>query len=202
MDGVTFVEAFTILFAVAGPPKILVAFLMDTDGMDARRRWRTAAWSTGLAIASGLFVILAGRLLIALFHISNGALMLAGGVILFVHALDLVLGRRAAPTPEHDHTGGTHELATSYYANPVVISYLFLMADASTLPTTFVLAAAYLAVIAVDAVAIAVLGILLRYVQMNYAWLLVRIFGVLLAALGVDLIITGLEELGVLAPVE
>ncbi len=77
--------------------------------------------------------------------------------------------------------------ATAYYANPVAVAYLFLMADA--------------AVIALDLAAILVLGILLRYVKMTYAWVLVRILGVLLAALGVDLIITGLEELRIIGEV-
>ena len=66
-----------------------------------------------------LFVIAVGRLLVAVFHISAGALMLASGVILFVHALDLVLGRQHSPG-EEDAPGpnlGTHQLATAYYAN-------------------------------------------------------------------------------------
>ncbi|MCE7010292.1 hypothetical protein LWC34_46935 [Kibdelosporangium philippinense] len=192
----TFVEAFSILIAVVGPPKILLAFVVDTQRADARGRWRVAFTTTATAIATGLFVIVAGRLLIQLFHISGGALMLASGVILFVHALDLVLGRKQETG--HDQTGGTHELATSFYANPVAVAYLFLMADASTWSTTYVLAGAYVAVIALDFAAIAILGILLRYLKMTYAWVLVRILGVLLAALGVDLIISGLEQLHII----
>jgi multiple antibiotic resistance protein len=195
----TFVEAFSILVAVVGPPKILLAFVMDTAGADARRRWRVALSATAIALATGIFVIAAGRLLIALFHISGGALMLASGVILFIHALDLVLDRKAEPP--HEPTGGTHELATAFYANPVAVAYLFLMADTSTLGSSFVLAGAYVAVIALDLAAIAILGIVLRYVKMTYAWVLVRILGVLLAALGVDLIISGLEQLHIIGEV-
>jgi multiple antibiotic resistance protein len=193
------VEAFSILFAVVGPPKILLAFLADTAGTDARHHWRVAFTTTAIALATGLFVIVAGRLLIQLFHISGGALMLASGVILFVHALDLVLGRKQES--QHDPSNGTQELATAYYANPVAVAYLFLMADASTLPSSFVLAGAYAAVLALDLAAIAVLGILLHYIRMTYAWVLVRILGVLLAALGVDLIITGLEQLHIIGEV-
>ncbi|GAA4021759.1 hypothetical protein GCM10022247_52460 [Allokutzneria multivorans] len=196
-----FVEAFSILIAVVGPPKILLAFVSDTEHVDSRRRWRVALTTTAMALGTGLFVIVAGRLLIQVFHISGGALMLASGVILFVHALDLVLDRRPHSHGE-DRTGGTHELATAYYANPVAVAYLFLMADASTLPSSLPLAGAYVAVIGLDFVAILVLGILLRYVKMTYAWVLVRVLGVLLAALGVDLIITGLEQLNVLEPVQ
>ena len=188
----TFIEAFSILVAVVGPPKILLPFLVDTEGADARRRWQVALTSTALAIGTGLFVIVAGRLLIAVFHISGGALMLASGVILFVHALDLVLGR--------NHGDDNRELATAYYANPVAVAYLFLMADASDIKYTFALAGGFLAVIALDLAAIAVLGILLRWVRTTYVWVLVRILGVLLAALGVDLIINGLEQLKVLSP--
>lgn len=200
MLAMTFVEAFSILFAVVGPPKILLAFLQDTEDLPAARRWRIAFWSTGLAAATGLVLIVAGRSLIAVFHISPGALMLASGVILFVHALDLVLGRHRTDDTAHDPTSGTRELATAYYANPVAVAYLFLMSEATTLRSTFVLAGAFLAVIGIDLAAIAVLGIALRYVKATYAWLMVRILGVLLAALGVDLIVNGLEELHVLAP--
>ncbi|SDM52800.1 MarC family protein [Allokutzneria albata] len=196
----TFVEAFSILVAVVGPPKILLAFVSDTEHADSRRRWRVALTTTAIALGTGLFVIVAGRLLVQVFHISGGALVLASGVILFVHALDLVLDRKQEP--HVDRTGGTHELATAYYANPVAVAYLFLMADASTLPSSFVLAGAYSAVIALDLVAILVLGILLRYVKMTYTWVLVRILGVLLAALGVDLIINGLEQLQIIGEVK
>jgi multiple antibiotic resistance protein len=199
MAAMSFVEAFSILIAVVGPPKILLAFVEDTAGVDARQRWRVALTSTAIALATGLFVVVAGRLLLNMFHISGGALMLASGVILFVHALDLVLGRKQEPPA--DPTGGTHELATAYYANPVAVAYLFLMAEVSTLPSSFVLAGAYVAVIALDLAAISVLGILLRYVKMTYAWVLVRILGVLLAALGVDLIITGLEDMHIIGNV-
>lgn len=52
--------------------------------------------------------------------------------------------------------------------------------------------------IALDLAAIAVLGIALRWVKMTYAWVLVRVLGVLLAALGVDQIVEGLITLGIL----
>ncbi|NKE58136.1 MarC family protein [Lentzea sp. PSKA42] len=194
-----FVEAFSILVAVAGPPKILLAFLMDTEGADSRTRWRVALTSSAIALGVGLFVVAAGRLLLSLFHISDGALLLASGVILFVHALDLVLGRKQEPS--HDETGGTHELATAYYANPVALAYLFLLADTQSVQVTFVLAGAFAAVIALDLAAIAVLGIAMRYVKVTYAWVLVRVLGILLAALGVEQIVNGLEALRVLEPV-
>ncbi len=199
MDAMSFVEAFSILVAVVGPPKILLAFLMDTEGADSHARWRVALSSTAIALAVGLFVVGAGRLLLSLFHIGDGALLLASGVILFVHALDLVLGRKQEPV--HDETGGTHELATAYYANPVALAYLFLLADTKSAQVTFVLAGAFAAVIALDLAAIAVLGIAMRYVKMTYAWVLVRVLGILLAALGVEQIVNGLEALRVLEPV-
>ncbi|MDX8032506.1 MarC family protein [Lentzea sp. BCCO 10_0856] len=195
-----FVEAFSILVAVAGPPKILLAFLMDTEGADSRTRWRVALTSSAIALGVGLFVVAAGRLLLSLFHISEGALLLAAGVILFVHALDLVLGRKQEPG-HNDETRGTHELATAYYANPVALAYLFLLADTKSAQTTVVLAGAFAAVIALDLAAIAVLGIAMRYVKMTYAWVLVRVLGILLAALGVEQIINGLEALRVLEPI-
>ena len=199
MDTMSFVEAFSILVAVVGPPKILLAFLMDTEGADSRTRWRVALSSTAIALVVGLFVVGAGRLLLSLFHIGDGSLLLASGVILFVHALDLVLGRKQEP--EHDKTGGTHELATAYYANPVALAYLFLLADTKSVQVTFVLAGAFGAVIALDLAAIAVLGIAMRYVKMTYAWVMVRVLGILLAALGVEQIVNGLEALHVLQPV-
>jgi len=195
MVAMKFVEAFSILVAVVGPPKILLAFLMDTEGADSRTRWRVALTSTAFALGVGLFVVVAGRLLLSVFHISEGALLLAAGVILFVHALDLVLGRKQEAA--HDETGGRHELATAYYANPIALAYLFLLADVKSVEVTFVLAGAFAAVIALDLAAIAVLGILMRWVKMTYAWIFVRVLGVLLAALGVDQIIEGLIQLGI-----
>ena len=200
MAAMKFVEAFSILVAVVGPPKILLAFLMDTEGADSRKRWRVALVTTAIALGVGLFVIVAGRVLLSIFHISEGALFLASGVILFVHALDLVLGRKKDPL--HDETRGTHELATAYYANPVALAYLFLLSDTKSVETTFVLAGGFAAVIVLDLAAIALLGIALHWVKMTYAWVLVRVLGVLLAALGVDLIIEGLVTLGILERVQ
>lgn len=70
MAAMKFVEAFSILVAVVGPPKILLAFLMDTEGADARTRWRVAFTSTAIALGVGLFVVVAGRGLLSIFHIS------------------------------------------------------------------------------------------------------------------------------------
>ncbi|WP_112264907.1 hypothetical protein [Lentzea terrae] len=72
------------------------------------------------------------------------------------------------------------------------MAYVFLLSDTKSIGTTFALAGGFAAVIALDLAAIAVLGIAMRWVKMTYAWVLVRVLGVLLAALGVDQIIEGL----------
>ena len=99
-----------------------------------------------------------------------------------------------------DLTSGVRELLMPYVVSPLALTAVLIEAaerDAWSWRSTVV--GAYVSVIAVDLVCVVVLGGLLQRTHHTAIELLARLIGLLLAAVGVDLVLDGLFELGVTA---
>jgi small neutral amino acid transporter SnatA (MarC family) len=82
---------FTVLFVTLGPVKILGPFVQMTRGVDDAtvRQIAVRAWVLGvIAVVLGGFV---GRALLANWHVSVAAMLVAGGIIFFLVGLAIVL---------------------------------------------------------------------------------------------------------------
>ena len=90
-------DILVILLITIGPTKAAAMYLGLTAGADpAFKRVVAIRTVTVAAIVCLVFAVL-GKAILGMFHISIPALMIAGGIILFVFALQLVLGE------DHDH---------------------------------------------------------------------------------------------------
>ena len=158
--------------------------------------WRTASW------------------LASFFHISSASLALASGLIFFVYALALVMGVRfdqievPAATPDGADEEGTsdpsHPLRSGFRAMllPFVVSPLAIAADlegslsADGWSGRWVVAGAFTLVALFNALCAVVFAGLLRRAHESVLDVLSRLLGILLAAVGVQLFLQGLEALG------
>ena len=86
------IDTFLVLLIGVGPKLALVPFLEITAPLDAatKRRVQRRMMITAASVAVLLMVL--GELLRALLHFSVASLSIAGGVILFVLAVGMVLG--------------------------------------------------------------------------------------------------------------
>ena len=158
------------------------------------------------AATVALVLMALGELLRALLHFTVGALSIAGGVILFVLAVAMVLGQDGGhghqPEGKSPLELAQFPLAVPYLLNPVgIVGLVTISAELESL-TVF-------------AVAVGILGVVLLIDVVVFRWanqvgakldegrMLVteKVFGFLIAAIGVQLVLDGLESAGVIAHV-
>ena len=204
LDAAFVIDTFLLLLIGIGPKIALVPFLEATSNMpEATKRRVLRKMLTTAAIVAALLLILGG-LLTRLLHFSPGALGVASGIILLVIAVAMTLGHTAG-TGDHPVEGqdpmqvAIFPLAVPYLLNPAgIVTLVTLSAEASS--------------IAVLAVAVGVLAVVLAFDVIVFRWavqvsnkldasrMLVteKVFGFLLAALGVQLVLNGLFDVGVI----
>jgi len=172
------------------------------------RAERTAVVIRSVGIQAVVLAIFAafGTGILKFMHVSVGAMEIAGGIILFVFALGLVLGEEHA----HDEAKpvgdiSIYPMAVPLLATPqaiVAITVIFARA-----PDAAARMNAWIALGLLIVANLALLGAIAHLMQegadkakkgSGFAGVLLRIVAILLAALAVELIVLGLREYGVL----
>ncbi|MFE1266430.1 MarC family protein [Streptomyces sp. NPDC058757] len=202
MNPFSFSAAFITFFSVVGPPKVLLSFAGLAQVHPARELRSIALISSGAAVLVGVITGSTAPWLLDLFHISTPALRLAGGVIFFIYAVGLVLGLHLGSDGPHADTpdvlSGVRELLMPYVVSPLAMTALLIEGVARySVGWRSTVVGAYVAVIALDLVCVLLLARVLRRTHHATIELLGRLLGLLLAAVGVDLVLDGLSDLGV-----
>ena len=203
------IEVFTILFVTMGPLKVSLVFAEVCKEFDPKQRIKIAVRAILFAGTIGLLFILAGKILMELFHFSLAALFIAGGLILLVFAIRLILGTGRNkyvdledPDFEPTHVS-VYPLAVPLIASPMGIVMLTSAsaANSDSLNILLLIAAVLLVVMLIDLVILSLVATGLRFIHPQLVNAAERILGLLLAALAVQSIINGLIALGVLESV-
>ena len=175
-------DIFFAILITMGPLKVVLVYGEATRDLSPDLRQRIAIKAVGIAASVGLLFVILGKFLLDLFHFSIGALTIAGGSILFIFAVNMVLssgGHNDRGAMEKDSTKiAAFPLAMPLMASPIGIVYL------TVLSVTFDDSDVTLMIISLDPQAFGVAE---------------RILGILLAALAVQTILHGLRELGLVA---
>jgi MarC family integral membrane protein len=87
------IDTFLVLLIGVGPRLALVPFLEITASLDAATKARVQRKMLVTAATVAVILMALGELLRALLHFTVGSLSIAGGVILFVLAVAMVLGQ-------------------------------------------------------------------------------------------------------------
>lgn len=192
------------LIAIVDPLAAIPLFLRLTDGFTPRERARTAR-VTALAVFGVLAgAALAGEAILGAFGTSLPAFRVGGGIVLLLMAISMLTAEpdRTRHTPEEDLASkdkasvAVVPLGVPLLAGPGAISAVILEMNGGAGPIHrgFVLA-----VIALLAVACwlalrnaARLGRLIGPIGMN---VVIRLFGLVLAAIGVEFIAAGVKQL-------
>jgi multiple antibiotic resistance protein len=202
----TALSAFATFFAVIGP--IDSAVLLATLTPNATRAERRAISLKAVAIATLIVLVFAlfGQPILTQLGVSLAALQVAGGIILLIIALDMTLSRRPAKLTvkeseeaeskaEHHAEITVFPMATPLLAGPGAMTSAIVLA-ASTRGDPKLLAAVVLAILAVMLVTLAFL-LLAQEVHhlmgLTARKVIVRVFGVLLAAIAVQSIFNGIS---------
>ena len=196
------ITAFATLFVVIDPPGLVPLFIALTTGMNSEKRAAMARRACIIATVLLLMFGLAGETVLEFIGISMPAFRIAGGILLFLTALDMLFERRTqrreGQTADPDHDPSVFPLATPLIAGPGAIATMILLVGESGPGWGGT---------------VAVLGLLLVMMLATYLFLLAspplerllgrtgtivitRLLGMLLAALSVQFVIDGVRGTG------
>lgn len=202
-----FMSAFVTLFVVIDPPGCAPIYAGLTKEADAAQQRSMAIRACLIAGAILLVFALFGEDLLGALHIELDSFRIAGGIMLFVIALDMVFEKRTqrrearaekvaaenALTPEVDDVS-VFPMAMPMLAGPgAIASVMLLTAKADGLEQTLAVLAALLAVLVLTLLALIAASPLMRLFGARVEAVITRLLGVLLAALAAQYVIDGLR---------
>lgn len=199
-----FTTAFITLAVIIDPPGCAPIFASLTAGTDAQHRRRMAIRSALVAWGILIFFALLGEPLLRTLGISLSAFRLAGGIMLFMIALDMVFERRTERREERaEEIKGTPEaedisvfpMAIPMIAGPgSIASIMLLTARADGLVQDAIVLTALTLVLLLTMAALLLAGPLMKLIGAKLEAMITRILGVILAALAAQFVLDGLER--------
>lgn len=199
--------SFTTFFATVGPVEAAVLFATFTPGVAAAERRRIAIRATLIASAILAVSTLAGGPLLRQLGVTIPALQTAGGIVLIVIALDMVFAKPTSAfklTPSEGAEAQRKDdlavfpLATPLLAGPGAMSAgILLAANADGNPLALAMTVAGLAVVMALTLALLLIAHdLTRFLGVTAQRVLMRVFGILLAAIAVQALFNGIGASG------
>jgi multiple antibiotic resistance protein len=202
-----YLKIFIALYVLVNPLEGLPIFLARTETLDPKLR-RSVGRTAALAVICIMLVTLAvGRGILELFSISIGDFTLAGGIIVFLIGLKMVLGPPASADTSHPMTNeeirgfGIVPLATPLLAGPGVISTIIVYASKGPTgqgctPIDYVILSGIIVAVGIaTAIALRAAGPLRRMLGETGIEVSTRISGILVAAIAIGMIQDGIREL-------
>ena len=210
----SFVTAFIIYFVVIEPIGNAPIFLAVTEAQDRARKLRTALEGTAIATAIMLFFALCGAWILGYLNITEAAFKIAGGIILFLVALEMLAAKRqqrkraestgsgtAGDAVEEEADGDNlaiYPLAIPLLAGPsAIMSVIVVNASfAGALASTLTGYAALLAVMVATGIILCLTVIAEGWLNEKITMVFSRITAIILAGLSVQYVIDGLAAIG------
>ena len=198
-----FISALVTFFVVIDPPGCAPIFASLTTGAPAAHRRAMAIRSVLVATGILLFFALLGEKLLGAMGISLDAFKVAGGIMLFMIALDMVFEKRTErrssraedvkAQPEHDDIS-VFPMAIPMIAGPgSIASVMLLMAQAKGVEATVTVLGALASVLVITLFGLLAAGPLMKALGYKIEAMITRILGVVLAALAAQFVIDGLK---------
>ena len=201
MDWQILLTAFTMIFVTMGPIKILIVYAEKTATIAPAIRRRVALKAVAIASVIGLLFVLAGKILMDLFKFSIGSLQIAGGLILLIFAIRMVLSESETHEKEYSEREAeglaVYPFAMPLMASPmgiVVLTVYSVAADAAGEQIIW-LGVVFLSVMLINLIALLAEERVLNYISPELLQVAERVLGILLAALSVQTIFSGLVSL-------
>ena len=196
-------DMFLLLLIGMGPKIALVPFLELTKDLkpDTQKAVANKMVQTGLTTALILAVL--GWFLMRLLHFTPGAANIAGGIVLLLLALHMLVS--PGKTDHHEKASGrdpmkmaVYPLAVPYLLNPAGIAALVIASnDADSLLTWIIFIGLVLLVGAINFAVFRNMDKLAKHLDPSRLAITEAVFGVLLAALAVQLMVDGMSALGI-----
>jgi multiple antibiotic resistance protein len=199
-----FVSSLITFFVVIDPPGCAPIYAGLSAGATAAHRRAMAVRAVGVAAAILLVFALFGEDLLRGLGIELASFRIAGGIMLFLIALEMVFEKRTqrredraakvAEVPEEAEDVSIFPMAMPMIAGPgSIASVMLLMSRNDGVERTLVVLAALATILALTLVALLAAGPIMRLLGAKIEAVITRLLGVLLAALAVQFVIDGVE---------
>ena len=198
------VKFFVLFFVVVEPITLVPLFAAMTEGADEAFRRRMALKAV---IVAGLVLLLfavGGAWFLRMMGISMAAFRIAGGIMLFLIALEMVFARESGTrsTPDELEEGkkrvdvSVFPLAFPFIAGPGALAIVLLTFGASRddFALSVGLFGVVIAVLVITYLAMRLTPLVMRVMGVTGGNVVNRLSGVVLAALAVQFIITGVTD--------
>ena len=195
-------SALVTLLVTLDPPGLAPIFLSLTRGMSPSERRQVAIRACMIAFAIMAFFAVAGDVVLKALGVSLPAFRIAGGLLLFWIAFEMVFERRTerkqqtadtAITQDHIRNVAAFPLAIPLMAGPGALTAMILLAGRAAGDPTMLIALAAICGLVILACLVTFLlaGPLSRLLGITGNVVLTRLLGVVLAALAVQFVIDG-----------
>lgn len=192
---------FVTLLVVLNPLSAVPVFLAAASGLDAPAQRRVAVYAVLISFGVLVFFIVAGGFMLKEMGIPIRAFQIAGGIVLFVFAITMVIGN-IRPLPPSNEEGeslfsrSAYPLAIPKIAGPGAMLTIMILTDddrhnyLENAMTGGVLLLVLLITLAVLLLSVPVM----RLIGHGGANIVTRVFGMLLAALAVHIVLSATAD--------
>ncbi|RVT44024.1 MarC family protein [Sphingobium algorifonticola] len=198
-----FLSAFVTLFVVIDPPGCAPIYASVTTGATEAQRRSMAIRAVFIATLILLVFALYGKQLLGVLGINLNSFRIAGGIMLFLIAMDMVFEKRTqrredraqkiVDTPEIEDVS-VFPMAMPMIAGPgSIATVMLLMARADGISERLAVLGALAAVLVLMLIALVAAGPLMNLLGKKIEAVITRLLGVLLAALAAQFVIDGLK---------
>lgn len=196
-----FGSALITFLVVIDPPGVIPIFAGLTRGTDVVHRRAMAMRSAMVAWAILLFFSVLGKPLLRALGISLASFRIAGGIMLFFIALDMVFEKRTQRREERAQSvEGVEDISVFPMAIPMIAgpgsiaTAMLMISRANGLVDAGIVLAAMTTVILITLVALLAAGPLMRFLGERIEGMITRLLGVILAALAAQFVIDGIRQ--------
>ncbi|MBA4165402.1 MAG: MarC family transcriptional regulator [Erythrobacter sp.] len=199
-----FISAFITLFVVIDPPGCAPIYAGLTKGASAVQQRAMAVRATAIAAAILVVFALFGERLLGALHIQLDSFRIAGGLMLFWIAFEMVFEKRTQRREQRAEKVAADPLTEDVSVFPMampmlagpgaIASIMLLMSGAKGTGQTLVILGALAAVLILTMLSLIAAGPLIRLLGDRVEAVITRLLGVLLAALAAQYVIDGLKN--------
>ena len=207
LDTALIVNVLVLLLIGIGPKVALMPFLDKTKGFEPARQRAIGRRMVMVGVTAAVGLYLAGGFLMNLLHVSPAGVTVAGGIVLMIIALRMIESPGkphdlvADDTPETDDKMAVYPLAVPYLINPAGMVILITASGrvgSVVSPEGLVMLGLILVVGLFDFLVFGFIDKIVKLLRPTTLVISEVVFGILLTALSVEMIVRGLAALGVI----
>jgi multiple antibiotic resistance protein len=198
-----------IYFAVIDPIGTIPIFLSITERFDYKQKQRAALRGCTIAFLVLVFFGFFGDLILSHLKISSATFNVAGGAILFLISMEMVNGRRQA---RKSKAVGNNQVAAEelirisssplgvpLLAGPGAITSIMVFGDFTSVDKLVINLSSIFIALAASALLLYFAAWGSKFINLTISTVMSRLVGILLAAIAIQIILNGFNEIGIIS---